>query len=312
MRQEGSAEVRSQGGSRSQALTGVKRRPLAGHWTMGGFISRSGAKSAKDHARPAASAGGRASGARDTSAGEGKAQATAEQASSPAQRRSSNRPPSLQPAGGSAGGGSGADPAWTPEFVSPLAAKAAEDRQLIADSPSVQNFTSQILEMQAKESHRRDHGFEQLDDVEEDEETEAETSLATLEEEFSSTMSLSSAEIRIIGSVHRWQRGNLIGSGSYGKVYMAMNSDSGEIFVVKQVPFNSANSDDAHTEEVAQLEMEIALLGTLNHPNIVKYLGTERNNVSNELSIFLEHMPGGSIAELVSRFGKLDESVIRK
>ena len=34
--------------------------------------------------------------------------------------------------------------------------------------------------------------------------------------------------------------------------------------------------------------------------------------MSNELSIFLEHMPGGSIAELVSRFGKLDESVIRK
>jgi len=278
---------------------------------MGGFISRSGAKSAKDQARPAAGGGpgGGARGGRgaaDAAAMEARPQqAASEQTSSPAQRRPSNRPPSLQQTGGRAGGAG-----EIPEFMSPLAAKAAEDGQRIADSPSVQNFTSQLLQLQAEES-QGDHGFEQLESVEENEETEAETSLATLEEEFSSTMSLSSAEIRIIGSVHRWQRGNLLGSGSYGKVYMAMNSDSGEIFVVKQVPFNGANSDES-SEEVAQLEMEIALLGTLNHPNIVKYLGTERNNVSNELSIFLEHMPGGSIAELVSRFGKLDESVIRK
>ena len=38
----------------------------------------------------------------------------------------------------------------------------------------------------------------------------------------------------------------------------------------------------------------------LEHVNIVKYLGTELNNITNELSIFLEYMPGGSIADLVS------------
>lgn len=185
---------------------------------MGGFISRSGAKSAKDHAQPAASAGARGSGVGEANARGANAQDTTNQASSPAQRRPSNRPPSLQSArAGREGGGAQQVPS-TPEFVSPLAAKAAQDRQLMADSPSVQSFTSQILQLQAQESPG-DHGFEQLDGVEEDEEeTEAETSLATLEEEFSSTMSLSSAEIRIIGSVHRWQRGNLLGSGSYGKV----------------------------------------------------------------------------------------------
>jgi serine/threonine protein kinase len=185
------------------------------------------------------------------------------------------------------------------------------------ESPSVQSFTSQLLEMQLKEQ-QQDHGFEEFEDIPEDDEiAEAETSLATLEDDFNH--SLSSAEIRLIGSVKRWRRGNLLGSGSYGKVYMAMNSDSGEIFVVKQVPFMGSDgglsgemADAGLSEEVAQLEMEIALLGTLHHPNIVKYLGTERNNITNELSIFLEHMPGGSIAELVSKFGKLDESVIRK
>ena len=193
------------------------------------------------------------------------------------------------------------------EFMSPLAAQAAKEHKLYDASPSVHHFTSQILDALGKEE---DHGFEQLEgDDDEDEETEAiETSLDALEEEFNH--SLSSAEIRCIGNVKRWQRGNLLGSGSYGRVFMAMNSDTGEIFVVKQVQFMNAHAGPS--EEFAQLEMEIALLRTLNHPNIVKYYGTERNNVTCELSIFLEHMPGGSIAELVSRFGKLDESVIRK
>ena len=121
-------------------------------------------------------------------------------------------------------------------------------------------------------------------------------------------------EIRQIGFVQRWQRGNLIGCGSYGKVYLGMNIDSGELFVIKQVVFTDqqAISGCPNHEDVAQLEQEIALLATLDHDNIVKYLGTERNNLTNELSIFLEHMPGGSVADLVQRFGGLDEAVIRK
>jgi serine/threonine protein kinase len=213
-----------------------------------------------------------------------------------------NRPPSLR-----------ATTVDNHEFLSPLAAKAANEVLLVTESPSVRNFTEQLLEMQNAEGE--DHGFQELEGVDEDEdEIEAETSLATLEEEFNH--SLSSAEIRIIGSVKRWRRGNLLGSGSYGKVFMAMNTDTGEIFVVKQVPFQGNGGGEGWGGDVSegtkQLEMEIALLGTLHHPNIVKYLGTERNNVTNELSIFLEHCPGGSVAELVSRFGKLDESVIRK
>ena len=35
----------------------------------------------------------------------------------------------------------------------------------------------------------------------------------------------------------RWKKGELIGSGAYGRVYMAMNLDSGELLAVKQVSF---------------------------------------------------------------------------
>ena len=33
----------------------------------------------------------------------------------------------------------------------------------------------------------------------------------------------------------RWQRGELIGCGAFGRVYMGMNLDSGELLAVKQV-----------------------------------------------------------------------------
>jgi serine/threonine protein kinase len=53
----------------------------------------------------------------------------------------------------------------------------------------------------------------------------------------------------------------------------------------------------------------VELLSQLNHPNIVKYVGTLRE--SRRLNIFLEYVPGGSISELLTRFGPLAESVIR-
>jgi hypothetical protein len=37
----------------------------------------------------------------------------------------------------------------------------------------------------------------------------------------------------------RWRKGELIGSGAFGRVYMGMNLDSGELIAVKQVNFIS-------------------------------------------------------------------------
>jgi serine/threonine protein kinase len=47
----------------------------------------------------------------------------------------------------------------------------------------------------------------------------------------------------------------------------------------------------------------------LNHPNIVRYLGMEKTQVT--LSIFLEYVPGGSIRSLIDRFGALQEPLVR-
>ncbi|XP_076919496.1 mitogen-activated protein kinase kinase kinase NPK1-like [Bidens hawaiensis] len=112
------------------------------------------------------------------------------------------------------------------------------------------------------------------------------------------------------GSQIRWRKGELIGCGAFGRVYMGMNLDSGELLAVKQVSVvvNSASKDKTQAH-IRELEEEVKLLKNLSHPNIVRYLGTGREESS--LNIFLEFVPGGSISSLLGKFGSFPESVIR-
>ena len=102
----------------------------------------------------------------------------------------------------------------------------------------------------------------------------------------------------------RWQRGEVLGQGAYGTVYLGLNLDTGELMAVKQL-----DTSEVSEREVMQLENEIELMRGLSHPNIVSYIGTEKT--SSELSIFLEFVPGGSIGKIIGRFGALDEAVVR-
>ncbi|CAE5956930.1 unnamed protein product [Arabidopsis arenosa] len=107
-----------------------------------------------------------------------------------------------------------------------------------------------------------------------------------------------------------WRKGQLIGRGAFGTVYMGMNLDSGELLAVKQVliaaNFASKEKTQAHIQE---LEEEVKLLKNLSHPNIVRYLGTVRED--DTLNILLEFVPGGSISSLLEKFGPFPESVVR-
>ncbi|XP_059652446.1 mitogen-activated protein kinase kinase kinase NPK1 [Cornus florida] len=108
----------------------------------------------------------------------------------------------------------------------------------------------------------------------------------------------------------RWRKGELIGCGAFGRVYMGMNLDSGELLAVKQVLIatNSASKEKAQAH-IKELEEEVKLLKNLSHPNIVRYLGTVREEES--LNILLEFVPGGSISSLLGKFGSFPEAVIR-
>lgn len=98
-----------------------------------------------------------------------------------------------------------------------------------------------------------------------------------------------------------WLTGNVIGSGAFGTVHLAMDTTTGSLFVVK-----SARS----TAGIVSLKNEANLLQNLDSPHIIKCMGKD---VSNEkCSLFFEHMGGGSLSDLVQKFGgSLNEKVIR-
>jgi serine/threonine protein kinase len=60
-----------------------------------------------------------------------------------------------------------------------------------------------------------------------------------------------------------------------------------------------------HRSEVAALQNEISVLQSLKHTNIVQYLGTAVEGSC--LNIFLEYVPGGSIASLIKKFTTMPE-----
>lgn len=109
----------------------------------------------------------------------------------------------------------------------------------------------------------------------------------------------------------RWHKGALIGAGSFGKVYLGMNAKTGLLMAVKQVELPS--SEDENTKRrrqmVESLEAEIALLKTIQHPNIVQYLDSYMDDT--HLNIFLEYVPGGSVVTLLHNYGAFEEPLVQ-
>ena len=76
----------------------------------------------------------------------------------------------------------------------------------------------------------------------------------------------------------------------------------GAYVALKQVTISDSSRSQ---REVEALEHEIALLKTLQHPNIVQYYGTRR--ARRKLYIILEFCSGGSVASALKQFGIFSE-----
>ena len=108
-----------------------------------------------------------------------------------------------------------------------------------------------------------------------------------------------------------WQRGQLLGAGSFGRVYFGLNSSTGELMAVKQIKYAPGQPTDVTRQAAMALQCEVRCLQTLHHPNIVRYLGVERDDVNGVISICLEYCAGGSIASLLDKFGPFNEALTR-
>ncbi|XP_006458093.1 hypothetical protein AGABI2DRAFT_64355, partial [Agaricus bisporus var. bisporus H97] len=109
----------------------------------------------------------------------------------------------------------------------------------------------------------------------------------------------------------KWIKGALIGAGSFGKVYLGMDASNGLLMAVKQVelPTGSLPNQERKKSMLNALEREIELLKNLQHENIVQYL---YSSVDDEfLNIFLEYVPGGSVATLLRNYGAFEETLVK-
>ncbi|KAI8141547.1 kinase-like domain-containing protein [Fennellomyces sp. T-0311] len=107
-----------------------------------------------------------------------------------------------------------------------------------------------------------------------------------------------------------WMKGSLIGRGTFGDVYLGLNPLSGELMAVKQVelPVENSATEERKKSMVVALQREIELLKDLQHENIVQYLGSQTDPA--HFSIFLEYVPGGSVAGLLASYGAFQEPLV--
>ncbi|KAG8368895.1 hypothetical protein BUALT_Bualt15G0094100 [Buddleja alternifolia] len=102
---------------------------------------------------------------------------------------------------------------------------------------------------------------------------------------------------------NQWLKGNVIGSGSFGTVHLAIDSATGALFVAK-----TANSEAG----ITSLKNEANILENLNCPNIIKCIGKDFSLAEKQYSLFFEYMAGGSLSDLSQKFGGvLNENLIR-
>ncbi|OMJ65391.1 hypothetical protein SteCoe_38314 [Stentor coeruleus] len=111
-----------------------------------------------------------------------------------------------------------------------------------------------------------------------------------------------------IKSPEKWQTSEIIGQGSFGRVLFAANMETGELMALKEIPIIEFSYGTAH-ERIKEIQEEVEILSKLSHKNIVRYLGTRRDD--GYLRIFMEYVAGGSISTLLHKYGKFNETLLR-
>lgn len=103
--------------------------------------------------------------------------------------------------------------------------------------------------------------------------------------------------------LNNWESTKIIGVGSYGRVLLGKNKDTGEVLAIKEIPLLGA-------VEIESVCEEFKILSQLHHPNIVQCKGFRIQ--SQFLMIFMEFVAGGTIEDLLNKYGPFPENLIKK
>ena len=91
----------------------------------------------------------------------------------------------------------------------------------------------------------------------------------------------------------------VLGKGAFGCVSRALDRETNRIFVVKEIPLCRDHGSEGFTNA------EIEVLGSLEHPNVIKLMGFRQTE--SLLEIFMEYVSGGNISSVIRSFGVLTE-----
>ncbi|CCW62584.1 unnamed protein product [Phytomonas sp. EM1] len=110
-----------------------------------------------------------------------------------------------------------------------------------------------------------------------------------------------------------WRKGNLVGRGTYGSVYLGL-LPSGHFYAVKIVDISQKGCLDVlnfNAKMLVSLSREINIMRRLRHPNLCGFTGVYYDLDSSSICIFMEYIGGGSLSNVVRRFKPLPMSVVR-
>ena len=91
--------------------------------------------------------------------------------------------------------------------------------------------------------------------------------------------------------------GKVLGSGSFGKVFLGENKADTDMKVAIKVISKSKLSE----EEIEALHVEVSILQKVDHPNIVKYYETYEDD--RFIYLVMELCPGGELIEKITDGG---------
>ena len=102
--------------------------------------------------------------------------------------------------------------------------------------------------------------------------------------------------------VEKWVLTEVIGHGSFAKVWKAHHKETDKVAAVKEI-----NTERLNKKLLESLASEIAVLQRVNHPHIVNLYETIKRPEKSRIYLVLEYCEGGDLSRFVKKNGRLQE-----
>lgn len=105
----------------------------------------------------------------------------------------------------------------------------------------------------------------------------------------------------------RLVKGNIVGEGSYGVVYTALDKTTGKVYAIKEM---KTDCNNPHVRFCKSFENEIKILSGLDHKNVQKYYGYKKEG--GQFKIVTDYMEEGSMKTILQEMGPFPVCLIKQ